>query len=223
VGGGRRPRGFLISPWGGSWEKQIAAQTGRDRHPWDDPPPRPTVVRGVHVSAELKAAAYGSLRALIHRGWLLLPASAHDLIRELLTLRVTITDTGMERIETGGKDLASGLMLALGPYHGNGEFGTSLRRIAEHAANQPAAVVPPEVLALPAVTTGDGVRVPRVPAWESVDGSSALSLPPGAAAAEADSPSGAAAHPRSDMEAMRERVRAVLNQPPPRPHEEIAK
>lgn len=108
----------------------------------------------VHTTAELKAAAYSALRLLIDRGQLLLPASAEDLLRELLMLRVDLSPGGTERIEasTGHDDLADALMLATCPYRDrSGHWRTVLGRLTARAEPEP-------------------VDVPRVPVWQSVRG-----------------------------------------------------
>jgi hypothetical protein len=210
LGGGARRRGHvMIDPTAGrSWEDQIAQQTGR-RPPWwaeDVPPlPRPAVIRPIHVNAELKSSGYGALRLLIHRGWLLFPASATDLIRELLMLEVEIMPSGLERIETGGRDFASALMLATGPYHHRGEWRSVLLELCEQWARNTAADVPLEVQALPTVRTGGGVDVPRTPAWAGVT-DDVVSLP-------ADVELGTARTPEElEREAMCERVWALVNE-----------
>jgi hypothetical protein len=133
----------------------------------------------VHTTAELKAAAYSSLRLLMDQGRLVLPASAEDLLRELLMLRVDLTPTGVERIEasSGHDDLADALMLASCPHRGrDGRWATLLAYYAERAL--PAAAGQGG-RGQPMVKTGGGVAVPRVPAWQSVRGSQ-VTVPAGA-------------------------------------------
>jgi Helicase len=66
-----------------------------------------------------KAATYGRIRMALEQGRLILPAAATELLRELLLLRVQITQGGGEKIEAGSghDDLADGLYLACGPYN----------------------------------------------------------------------------------------------------------
>lgn len=118
--------------------------------------PRPFKTRklAVHTTAELKAAAYSSLRLLIDQRRLLLPASAEDLLRELLMLRVDLTPGGTERIEAGlgHDDLADALMLALGPFRDQrGRWNTLLGQLARHS-------------------TADEPTVARQPVWQSLRG-----------------------------------------------------
>jgi hypothetical protein len=108
----------------------------------------------IHTTGELKAAAYSTLRLLIDQGRLLLPASAEDLLRELLMLRVDLTPSGMERIEasSGHDDMADALMLALCPFRDKtGRWRTMLGQLAQH-------------------TEPSAVAMPRRPVWRSVRG-----------------------------------------------------
>jgi hypothetical protein len=174
------------------------------------------IVRPVAVTAESKAATFGAIRLMIHREQLLVPESAVELRRELLLLKVELTPQGLERIETGGRDFASALALASGPYRHRGEWKNLLLQMSERAAGQRPATVPEEVARLPHVITGGGLSLPRTPAWEGFAGDE-ITLPPGAAAAETDSKSEAAARREAAMEALRERVRATLKPP----HKEV--
>ena len=119
-------------------------------------PSEPLITRKVpiHTTAELKAAAYSTLRLLVDRQRLLIPASAEDLLRELLMLRVDLSPSGTERIEasSGHDDLADALMLALGPYRD--KRGT----VADDA--RPAR---PD-------RRGEPPAVPPIPTWQSVRG-----------------------------------------------------
>jgi hypothetical protein len=141
----------------------------------------PTRVVGVDTTQALKQAGYTSLRLLIEGGRLLLPASAADLRRELLMLRVELTAAGGERVGAPGTavdDLADALMLATYPYRGrDGEWRTLLARAADPAYRLPEPAVDGLATA-PTVRTGGGVEVPADPAWVSVGGS-LLTLPAG--------------------------------------------
>ena len=96
-----------------------------------------TAVNGVHVDARLKSAGYASLRELLERGALLLPASAAELRAELLGLRVTLTESG-ERIEGASDDLADALVLALRPLRfRDGGWGTALGLLADERHRLP--------------------------------------------------------------------------------------
>jgi hypothetical protein len=159
-----------------------------------EPPPRPkprrreysasfvTDKRAVVFSSALKAAGYSALRLMIDRGELVIPASATDLIREMLMLRVDLSPSGVERIEAAGSgrdDLCDALMLATGPYRRD---GGSWKVFLADALN-PASVLPEPALPgamhhVEHVPGPDGLMVPRRPAWQSVAGPE-LSLPPG--------------------------------------------
>ncbi len=108
----------------------------------------------VHTTGELKAATYSTMRLLIDQERLLLPASAEDLLRELLMLRVDLTPGGSERIEAsaGHDDLADALMLALCPYRDKkGRWTTYVGQLAQQTDAGEASV---------------GAR----PEWQSVNG-----------------------------------------------------
>lgn len=126
------------------------------------------------TSAEMKSAAYGALAALIEGERLLIPESATDLRRELGLLRIELTATGVERIEGRGvaaDDLADALMLATVPYRA--ADGRWRARLWEWAKRERWRGAPAEfegLDALPTVTSGGGVVVPKSPAWASVAG-----------------------------------------------------
>lgn len=136
----------------------------------------------IHTTAEMKAATYGALRMAIEQGRLVLPASAADLLRELLLLRVDLTPGGGERIEAsiGHDDLADALMLACCPFRTGRDkrWSSLLGHYSDHRVSLPAAGVDVAALDLPMVTTGDGLAVPRVPIVQSVRGSQ-LTVPAG--------------------------------------------
>lgn len=139
----------------------------------------------VHVTAELKAAAYSTMRLLIERERLLIPASAEELLRELLMLRVDLSPSGTEHIEasTGHDDLADALMLATCPYRSaGGRWTTLLAQLARDSEE------PPDV-------------VPRVPTWASVCGEEVTR--PG------EQP-GDAPRPASRSQVLSERVREAM-------------
>jgi hypothetical protein len=129
--------------------------------------PRPAV-QFIHTSGALKAATYGALRMLLEQGKLVLPASAEGLLRELLLLRVELTQQGGERIEAGvgHDDLADSLMLALGPYQDpSGAWRSRLGDAAERAG-----VPASRALSGETVTTGAGIVLPRRPVLARVGG-----------------------------------------------------
>jgi hypothetical protein len=98
------------------------------------------VLRGVTTTAALKAATFSALRLLVDREQIEFPASAADLLRELVLLRVDLSPGGDERIAASGAahdDLAMSLALALGPFRRrDGRWVT----LADQAIRQP---VPP--------------------------------------------------------------------------------
>lgn len=129
-------------------------------------------LRGVSTSAPLKAAAYAELAAAIERERLLIPTSAEDLRRELATLRIELTPTGVERIEAPGvaaDDLADAAMLATTPYVGaDRRWRTRLSSFCnpdKWRGEEPAL---DGLDLLPTATTGGGVVIPKHPAWASV-------------------------------------------------------
>src|ERR1035437_2785233 len=158
-----------------------------------EPPPKPrrrrepsasfvTDKRAIVFSSALKAAGYSGLRLMIDRGELVIPASASDLIREMLMLRVDLSPTGVERIEAAGSgrdDLCDALMLATAPYRRDGcSWKTYLADLLNPASVLPEPYLPAAVAASEHVDGPDGLRVPRRPVWMSVAGSE-LTLPPG--------------------------------------------
>jgi hypothetical protein len=135
----------------------------------------------VHTTAALKAATYSSMRMLFDRGALVIPASAEDLTRELLMLRLDLTATG-ERIEAASgahDDLPDATMLALTPYRRRqGDWQTLLANLANPASVLPEPVIPEALWAQDHVPGPDSMQVPRRPAWVSLKGSE-VSLPAG--------------------------------------------
>ncbi len=133
-------------------------------------------IEAVHTSQGLKAAAYSALRLALEQGRVLLPASAAELRRELLLLRVELSQGGGERIEAGvgHDDIADALMLAAGPYQRrDGEWRTRLRDMldSESLDTDDAWATGRDT-----VTTGAGVIVPRVP-WLVAAGVSGVGRP----------------------------------------------
>ncbi len=157
----------------------------------------------VHTTAQIKAAAYASLRLLLDQQKLVLPAGATDLLRELLMLRVDLTQSGVEHIEAGSghDDLADALMLSTGPHKDkrSGKFSTLLGRLADPRWRVPAPDRP--VVSGDTVTTGGGVTIPRQ-GFQSVAGGE-LSQMPDIPAQPTISPS---------LARTRERVQASLTQ-----------
>ena len=176
AGGARRQEGAVIMD-----EEDFEALIRRRRR---RPPLRPlpgaplpfsTRPLLAHTTAEMKAAAYSALRMLVERERLLLPASATDLLRELLLLRVDLTPSGGERIEasSGHDDLADALMLAAVPYRSkrDGRWHVYLGELADDRQQLPEPRLDGVDLdRLTTVTSGGGVEVPRTPVWASVRG-----------------------------------------------------
>lgn len=133
-----------------------------------------TQMISVHVGAEQKAATYSALRLLVDQGLVLFPASAEELRRELLMLRVDLSPSGIERIEasSGHDDLADALALALVPYRArSGGWRTLLSDLADPSARLPDP--PLSAGAGETVRTGEGVELPRRPTWVSPAGAEA--------------------------------------------------
>jgi hypothetical protein len=113
-----------------------------------------------------KAATYGRIRMALEQGRLILPASATELLRELLLLRVQITRGGGEKIEAGSghDDLADGLYLACGPYNTSEGWRS---RLGDAISGD----LPPDVeIDGDIVETGAGLLVPTKPAFLTVGG-----------------------------------------------------
>ena len=139
--------------------RRLRARTGR---------PCPELLM-VHTTAEMKSATYGALRMLMEQGRLVLPASGGELLRELLLLRVTMTQTGGERIEAGvgHDDLADSLAIATGPYQdGAGAWRSRLGDAVEKTPLMVGGEFDCETVA-----TGGGVVLPRVPVLTALGGS----------------------------------------------------
>ncbi|MEX0993433.1 MAG: hypothetical protein WDZ37_05500 [Solirubrobacterales bacterium] len=157
------------------WEPQLGAR------PWSRALPRGFATRkvGAHTTAPMKSAAFSALRLLLDQGRLLLPASAEELHRELLMLRVDLTPDGGEKIaaSTGHDDLPMALALASVPYKPRGEWRNYLAELAEPRRPLPEPTLPPRVAELPTVQTPGGLTLPRRPVWVSVNGDE-LTTPP---------------------------------------------
>ena len=133
----------------------------------------------VHTSAPIKSVLFSTLRLLVEREQLLIPADAHELRRQLALLRVDLSATGLERVEasTGHDDLADALAFALIPLRRrNGEWKTFIGDLAEQPL--PAPAIDLRDLDLPTVTTGGGLALPRRPLWQSPRGT-AVTVPEG--------------------------------------------
>jgi hypothetical protein len=129
---------------------------------------RPEIVF-IHTTAEMKGATYGALRMFMEQGRLALPESATELLRELLLLRVTLTQTGGEKIEAGigHDDLADALMLASGPYQDS--KGAWCSRLGDAIERSPLSVGG-DFGAGETVRTGAGIVLPKTPVLTKVGG-----------------------------------------------------
>jgi len=166
-----------------------------------------TTKNPVHTTAEMKAATYSGLRLLIDQERLVLPASAQDLIRELLMLRVDLSPSGLERVEasSGHDDLADAMALSLTPYRDRGgRWRSDLADLADPRKRLPEAALPPEARGIPTVATGGGLHIPRTPVLQSVAGPE-LTVPAGLEVRDRD----------PKLERLRERVAEEINNPEP--------
>jgi len=160
-GGGRPQRRTVLVDEAGIDEWRRSPETVRTASPPVDSSFH-TKKLAVHTTAQIKASAYSQLRLLLDQQKLVLPASATDLLRELLMLRVNLTPMGTESIEAGSghDDLADALFLATGPHKDRrGKFATFLGRLADARWRVPAP--DSSVASHDTVTTGGGVTIPR--------------------------------------------------------------
>jgi hypothetical protein len=177
LGGGQpRPRYVVVEegPGGGGMQ----APEWR-RSPRGHAPVAPTVVRGVTFSSAMKQAAYGTLRLLVQRQAIVLPAAAVEMRRQLLALRVGLTRGGAETFDAEGgshDDLPDSLILAMRPFK---DAENRWRTVAGVMADRPYLEPPaPDGLwAAGAVETGGGLRLPALPTWASPNGRGGLSVP----------------------------------------------
>jgi hypothetical protein len=130
-----------------------------------------------------KAATYGRLRMALEQGRLVIPASATELLRELLLLRVQITQSGGEKIEAGSghDDLADGLYLACGPYNTPEGWRS---RLGDAIAGD--VVLTDDPIEGETVETGSGLLVPVQPQFLTAGG--ARYGPPATVASPWESP-----------------------------------
>ncbi|HWF31962.1 MAG TPA: terminase family protein [Solirubrobacteraceae bacterium] len=123
----------------------------------------------IHTTAGMKGATYGALRMFMEQGRLVLPEDAVELLRELLLLRVTLAQTGGEKIEAGigHDDLADALMLASGPYQDRA--GAWRSRLGDAIERSPL-TVGGDFGAIETVSTGAGIVLPKAPVLTKVGG-----------------------------------------------------
>jgi hypothetical protein len=172
AGGGREKVIALPSPW------EIP-----DAKEWNLATARAMLAQGVGgqdfrtrrefvtTSAGSKAATYSELRLLMDRGQLVLPAGVPELVRELLMLRVELTQNA-ERIHAAGSghdDLSDALMLSASPYRDReGAWRTRLGDLLDARYDLAPCAAPEHP---DEVSTGAGRWLPRNPVLQSVDGS----------------------------------------------------
>jgi len=165
---------------GGGLRRRFTVINATDEDPFRSPPTRPrgldrealgfaTLKIAAHVNAAMKAAIYSTLRMLVEREQLLLPASATELRRELELLRVDLSPTGGERIQAaagGHDDLSDALALSLGPYQRGRAWRTIIGDLAGRGSD---------------AAGHRGASVPTFPEWVSVAGAevTAPRCPPG--------------------------------------------
>lgn len=174
-GGAPRPRAIVIEdnsdPFGPPTRPRLqAARPG-------------FVVRKVeaYTTSEMKSSMFSALRLLGDQGRLFAPAAAEELRRELMLLRVSLTESGVEKIaaSAGHDDLAMALGMATFPLKGEGgKWRNRLSELAERAAHLPEPEQPFAAHGLPTVETASGLAIPRTPVWQSVAGPE-LTLPAG--------------------------------------------
>jgi hypothetical protein len=202
------------------FEEMMDRRAERRRRGIEVPTPEPAPERfttqkiALHTSSASKAATFSALRLLVDQERIVLPASAEELRRELLLLRVDLSPSGLERIEasSGDDDLADALAMSLGPYRDRaGRWRTALADLADPKRPLPEAALPVEARGIPTVATGSGLTVPRRPFLQSVAGSE-VTWPDGLEVRDRD--------PR--LERLRERVAAAINTPEPEPEEAVS-
>lgn len=187
LGGARRASGLrvLVEPLSAAEEERDRLRVARRR----------AAVRSgafttrkvaLHVTAPAKGAMYSALTLLVSRRALAVPASAVELRRALLALRVGLSESGAERVTAardseGHADLASAV--ALCTMVRRGDDGAWRSRLAGLADPSRVALPdpPPDLTVGPTVRAAEGdLEVPRRPAVLSVAGPEATR--PGAAA-----------------------------------------
>jgi hypothetical protein len=181
-GGGRRRR--RVVSFTAAEEAALikqARKAARRREAEDGPRPRPfhTSIVQRFTTAAMKATGFGLMRLMLEEDRLRIPAAAIDLRTELMHLRSSLTQSGVERIEAGWghDDLAMAALLALQPMPDRERGGESWRlRLADLAdPRRPVPSIPLSPIDLARLTedrveTGAGVDVPRHPIWQSING-----------------------------------------------------
>lgn len=155
------------------------------------------------TSSASKALGYGAILNLLERGRLVLPRHP-DLLRQLAGLRFEQGARGTTRIEadnaTTHDDIADALMLATGITPGrDGRLRCRLAR----AALDPVPDADIQHADVEIVETGAGLRLPRRPWLQSIDGDEITALA---------KPTPAKAPELTPFERARERVQTLLNE-----------
>jgi hypothetical protein len=178
-GGPGRPR---VVSWTAAAELAAARRGRKVRLPHAPTGPRShfhTAVRQVFTTAPMKAAGFGLMRLMLERDRLRIPAAAVELRTELMHLRSTLTQSGVERIEAGWghDDMAMAMMLALQPWrdrqHGGESWRLRLSDLSDPRRPVPPISIEPDELARltgATVLTGAGAEVARTPVWQSIFG-----------------------------------------------------
>ncbi len=174
-----RGRGRWWSTWMSSTGVRIARGAGVIGSCWPAPEgaPRPAAPFSTRLRRATRRRKQGGdaggAADADRPGCLLLPESAVDLRRELLTLRVSLTASGGERIEAPGvaaDDLADALGLAAYPYQRDGRWRVYLQDLCYWSLRLPVAVEVGVLEGGPSVGVDGGGAIPRTPTWASVFG-----------------------------------------------------
>jgi len=174
--GGGRPRGGPVLIDAADLDDHLARGAALRRARAVSGVPAPARLLALTTSAASKAAGYSALRLAVDRGELVIPRGARDLVAELLTLRVDLSPTGVERIEAAGSahdDLADALVACLSPVRDReGRWRTHVGELAAMAGRLPAPRLPDglDVRRLERAGTAGGLEVPRTPVWQSPRG-----------------------------------------------------
>ncbi len=134
----------------------------------------------VATTSATKTSSYGAVLGLLERGRLVLPRHP-DLLRQLAGLKFEQGERGFTRIGAEDPathdDVADALALAMVPFRRRGS--SRLRTLVPRLAALHPAEAPVPALEGPVVETGGGLRLPRRPVLQSVNGPE-ITLPPGA-------------------------------------------
>lgn len=174
VGGGvrRRPRPMLVDA--AELDEHLERAGAVRRAGAASGAVRPSRLLALTTSAASKAAGYSALRLLVDRGQLLIPREARDLVAELLTLRLDLTASGLERVEAAGSahdDLTDALVAALSPVRDReGRWRTHVGELAALELPPPRLPDGLDLARLERSVLAGGRSVPRTPVWQSPRG-----------------------------------------------------